>query len=134
MQTELDAIIEKFSADTGTIHMLGEGGVLELRAQRGIPPHVAAIVAKVPVGKGIAGLCAERNEPVSICNIQTDTSGDVRPRAKDTGVNGAIAVPIRDAKGVVKGTLGIGVHRVYEYTPAEIEALLAEAAKLAPAG
>src|SRR6185295_11733519 len=115
--------IQEFGADTGTIHLI-EDGVLILKAQVGLPPHIANIVAKVPVGKGMAGLAAERNAPVASCNIQIDKTGDVRPVAKQTGVNGAIVVPIRDANGNVRGALGIGVHRVYEYTDEETQRLI----------
>jgi len=127
MQFRLEDILRRFGADTGTIHLL-EGGALALKAHVGLPPQIAEIVKAVPIGKGMAGLAAERNAPVDSCNIQTDTSGDVRPGAKATGVNGAIVVPIRDAQGRVRGTLGIGVHRVYEYTAEETQHLLAEAA------
>jgi putative methionine-R-sulfoxide reductase with GAF domain len=130
MQAELEAIVRQFGADTGTIHIL-DGGVLVLRAHVGIPPHVVEIVRTVPIGKGMAGLCAERDAPVSSCNIQTDRTGDVRPGARATGVNGAIVVPIHDGAGQVRGTIGIGVHREYEYTAAETEQLLEAAAKLA---
>ena len=130
-QDRLEEIVRRFRADTGTLHLLEEG-VLVLKGQVGLPPHVARIVQRVPVGKGMAGLAAERNAPVSACNIQTDTSGDVRPGAKQTGVNGAIVVPVRDAKGAVCGALGIGVHRVYDYTEEETARLLEEAARLAP--
>jgi putative methionine-R-sulfoxide reductase with GAF domain len=130
-QERLESIVRRFQADTGTLHLL-EDGVLVLKGQVGLPPHVAEIVKRVPVGKGMAGLAAERNAPVSACNIQTDTSGDVRPGAKQTGVNGAIVVPVRDAKGSVRGALGIGVHRVYDYTEEETTRLLEEAARLAP--
>ena len=105
--------------------------MLVLKGQVGLPPHVVQIVQRVPVGKGMAGLAAARNAPVSACNIQTDTSGDVRPGAKQTGVNGAIVVPVRDESGSVKGALGIGVHRVYDYTEEETDRLLAEAARFA---
>jgi len=131
MQGALDRIKLRFAADTVTIHLL-EGGVLVLKAHAGIPDRVLEIIQQVPVGKGMAGLAAERNAPVDSCNIQTDQSGDVRPGAKATGVNGAIVVPIRDAAGNVRGTLGIGVHRVHEYTPEETTALLEEAKTLAP--
>jgi L-methionine (R)-S-oxide reductase len=131
MQGQLDEIKRRFSADTVTIHML-EDGILVLKAHAGVPEHVAKIIARVPIGKGMAGLAAERNAPVDSCNIQTDQSGDVRPGAKATGVNGAIVVPIRDAAGKVHGTVGIGVHRVHEYSVEETNALMAEAAKLAP--
>jgi putative methionine-R-sulfoxide reductase with GAF domain len=130
-QQRLEKIVREFQADTGTLHLL-EDGVLVLKGQVGLPPPVVQIVQRVPVGKGMAGLAAERNAPVSACNIQTDTSGDVRPGAKQTGVNGAIVVPVRDANGTVKGTLGIGVHRVYDYTEEETARLLEEAARIAP--
>jgi putative methionine-R-sulfoxide reductase with GAF domain len=129
VQDRLERIVREFSADTGTLHLL-EDGVLVLKGQVGLPPHVQEIVRRVPVGKGMAGLAAERNAAVSACNIQTDTSGDVRPGAKQTGVNGAIVVPIRDGAGAVRGTLGIGVHREYDYTLEETERLIAEGAKL----
>jgi hypothetical protein len=41
----------------------------------------------VPIGKG-TGLAAERKEPISVCNLQTDSSGDARPGAKATGMEG----------------------------------------------
>ena len=131
MQQRLEQLVRRFGADTGTLHWI-EDGVLILKGQVGIPAHIVEIVRRVPVGKGMAGLAAERNEPVAACNVQTDASGNVRPGAKDTGVNGAVVVPVRDGRGKVRGALGIGVHRVYEYTPEETERLLAEAAEMGP--
>jgi len=129
MQEQLEEIIRQFQADTGSIHLL-EDGILILKAQVGLPPHVAEIVRLVPIGKGMAGLAFERNEPVSSCNIQSDQTGDVKPGARDTGVNGAIVVPIRNEHGEPAGALGIGVHRAYDYTAEETERLLSIAAKL----
>ena|ERR1700742_3619549 len=133
MQSQLEQIVRQFQADTGSIHLL-EDGILVLKAQVGLPPHVAEIVRLVPVGKGMAGLAFERNEPVSSCNIQSDQTGNVRPGARDTGVNGAIVVPIRSADGGAHGALGIGVQRDYEYTAEETAQLMALAATLAPQG
>ena len=39
MQAELESIISRFGADTGTIHMV-EDGVLTLKAHVGVPPQV----------------------------------------------------------------------------------------------
>jgi|SRR5215831_10029341 len=130
MQARLEEIVAQFGADTASIHLL-EDGILILKAQVGLPPHVAEIVARVPVGKGMAGLAFERNEPVSSCNIQSDESGTVKPGARDTGVNGAIVVPIRNSEGQACGALGIGVRRAYEYTSEETQQLLAVASTLA---
>jgi putative methionine-R-sulfoxide reductase with GAF domain len=129
VQSELESIVRAFGADTGSVHLL-EDGILVLKAQVGLPPRVAEIVALVPIGKGMAGLAFERNEPVSTCNIQTDDSGDVKSGARATGVNGAIVVPIRDSEGHARGALGIGVHREYEYSEDETARLIVEAAKL----
>src|SRR5215216_679900 len=133
MQAELEKIVRQFNAETGSIHLL-EDGVLVLKAHVGLPERVVEIVSLVPIGKGMAGLAAERNEPVTTCNIQTDESGDVQSGAKATGVNGAIVVPIRNQQGEVRGALGIGVYRPYEYTEEETRRLFDEAAKLGSAG
>ncbi|MBV8203330.1 MAG: GAF domain-containing protein [Acidobacteria bacterium] len=131
MQARLEDIALRFGAETASLHLLDETGVLVLAAQVGLPPHIVEIVSRVPMGKGMAGLAAQRNEPVSTCNIQTDDSGDVPRGARSTGVNGAIVVPVRDPEGHVRGALGIGVYRPYEYTPEETARLLAEAARFA---
>ena len=81
--------------------------MLHLKALSGqFPSPVLAIIQKIPVGKGMTGLAVERAEPVDACNIQTDTSGDVRPGAKATGMEGAIVAPVFDGARVV-GALGI---------------------------
>ncbi len=130
MQAQLQAIIGQFGADTGTIHML-EDAVLVLKAHAGLAPEVVQMFVKVPVGKGMAGLAAQRNAPVSSCNIQVDRTGDVQPGAKRTGVGGAVAVPIRDRVGRAVGVLGIGVQRRHEYSDLEVAQLLERAAQFA---
>lgn len=105
------AWLEKFLADhggiAGTVHRRSAPDELELVAAVRIPPPVQQIVAKVPRGKGMAGLALERNEPVSTCNIQTDRSGDVRPGARAVDAQAAVALPVCDAKGEVRAVVGI---------------------------
>jgi signal transduction protein with GAF and PtsI domain len=99
--------IAHFRADTGTIHLLESDGVMHLKAaSAGIPEPVLKAVQIVPIGKGMAGLAVQRKEPISVCNLQTDSSGDARPGAKATGMEGAIVVPIFHASDAV-GALGI---------------------------
>lgn len=125
----LARIVREFAADSGTIHVLGARGMLELAAATaGIPTQVIEAIRIVPVGKGMAGLAIERNCPVDACNIQTDSSGDVRPGARATGLQGAIVVPIqRDGKAV--GALGIANRSERTFLDAEV-ALLLEAARV----
>ncbi len=129
----LRLIIAHFHADTGTIHLLEADGVLHLKAASdGIPPVVLERVQLVPIGKGMAGLAAERKEPVTVCNIQTDTSGNVKAGAKLTGMEGALVVPILDGDEVA-GTLGIANRAERTFSPEETELLMAAGRVLARA-
>ena len=120
----LARVLEHFGADSGTIHLLEADGVLHLAAaSAGIPPIVLDTVREVPVGKGMAGLAVERRQPVNACNIQTDASGDVRPGAKATGLQGSIVVPMLRGDLAV-GALGIANHHERDFTDAEAALLL----------
>lgn len=117
-------IVSHFGADSGTIHLLEEDGLLHLLvATDGIPPPVLEAIRAIPIGKGMAGLAVQRRQPVDSCNIQTDQSGDVRPGAKATNLAGAIVVPLFRRDEVV-GALGIANRGERSFTPAEVDALL----------
>jgi L-methionine (R)-S-oxide reductase len=119
----LKLILAAFKSETGTIHKLdAEKQLLHLTAQVGLPPFMLDVVKTIPVGKGIAGETVVRGGPVTMCNLQTDTSGVAKPNAKQTGVGGALCVPIRAGDKII-GTLGIGTQRPYEYTAAETRLL-----------
>ena len=106
-------------------HLLGNSAaVLKLAAQRGMPEVVAAKIETIPVGKGMAGIAAERREPVQVCNLQTDTSGVVRPGARETSMEGSLAVPMIDSEGALKGTLGIAKAVPYDFPADECDLLL----------
>lgn len=119
----LRLILADFHSETGTIHLLDpEKQLLHLAAQVGLPPQMLDLVKIIPVGKGIAGQTAAQNKPVTICNLQTDTSGVAKPGARQTGVGGALCVPMRK-DGKIVGTLGIGTMRQHEYTSEETQRL-----------
>ena len=123
LERTLRETLAQFNSETGTIHVLdSEKQLLHLIVQIGLPPQLLEVVKTIPVGKGIAGETVAKNRPVTICNLQTDTSGVARPGAKQTGVGGALCVPIRSGEKIV-GTFGIGTVREHEYSAAEINAL-----------
>lgn len=110
----------------GTVHAR-EADDLVLQAAVNIPPPVAAIVSRVPKGKGMAGLALERDAPVSTCNLQTDTTGDVRPGAKAVNAGAAVAIPIHDAQGNIRGVVGIAYAGERAMEDAELQRLRSEA-------
>jgi len=119
----LREVLKDFSSESGTIHRLEpQTQTLQLATQVGLPPQLLEIIKTIPVGKGIAGQVVAQNRPVTICNLQTDTDGVAQPGAKQTGVGGALCVPVRVGDNMV-GTLGIGTLRAYAYTPEETRRL-----------
>ena len=113
----------------GSVHYR-DGEVLRLAAAVNIPEPVRNVTAVVPRGKGMAGLALERNRPVSVCNIQTDRSGDVRPGARAVNAQAAVALPIHDGAGEVRAVVGIAFMRDEELPEAELQTLTAAAANL----
>ena len=119
----LEEVLQQFTSETGTIHQLdAEKQLLHLVAEIGLPPQLLEVVKAIPVGKGIAGQAAAQGKPVSICNLQTDASGVARPGARQTGVGGALSVPLWQ-EGKITGTIGIGTLRQHEYTADETRTL-----------
>ncbi len=124
LQQVVAEIAGYFKARTCTFHRAMEGDeILELIAQVGLPEHIAEIAGRIPFGKGMAGICAARREPVTMCNLQTDDTGVARPSAKDTQVEGAVVVPLINEEGEVVATLGVGKDGEYDYSGDEIKTL-----------
>jgi signal transduction protein with GAF and PtsI domain len=122
--TVLDRVLARFECAVGTIHGLDlSSGMLTLRAQRGVPGILIEKVSNIPIGKGMAGLAAERREPVQVCNLQTDESGFAKPSAKETKMEGSIAVPML-AGDKLCGTLGVAKPIAYEFSKDETSLLL----------
>jgi putative methionine-R-sulfoxide reductase with GAF domain len=120
----LDAVAADFDCTTGTLHWYDpEDQLLKLKAQRGIPAALMPIIQSIPIGKGIAGVAAERRAPVEMCNLQTDGSGVAKEGAKQTQVQGSLAIPVLDGDRLC-GTLGIGKVVPYDFTEEEKSRLM----------
>lgn len=94
-----------------------------LRAQRGIPEFLLPKMSQIPIGKGMAGIAAERREAVEMCNLQTDESGVARPSAKETKVEGSLAAPML-LDGELYGVIGIAKPVPYDFSEKEISELM----------
>src|SRR6478736_859072 len=123
-QQLLNDTLAAFGCSTGTLHFLNKStNLLELKAQTGIPEFLLPKMSIIPIGKGMAGIAAERMKAVEMCNLQTDDSGVARPSAKDTRVEGSVAAPLI-LNGELHGVIGIAKPVPYDFTEAEISELM----------
>jgi hypothetical protein len=128
-QEWLEAFIREQDAIAGTVHVQ-RGEDLFLTAAHNIPPPVVAIVARVPHGKGMAGVAQVRKAPVQTCNLQTDETGNIKPGAKAVDAQAAVALPVLDGDGAVRAVVGIAWSKEGEIGQAEEQAMMKLAAAL----
>ena len=128
-QQWLESVISQLGAIAGTVHAQ-RGEDLYLTAAHNILPHVIAIVAHVPHGKGMAGVAQVKKEPVQTCNLQTDETGNIKPGAKAVDAQAAIALPVLDEADTVRAVVGIAWTKEGEIGEAEEKALMKLAASL----
>ena len=132
LQAWLGEWIKQNGGVAGTVHLrdASTDAPLALKAAVNIPPKVKEIVAAIPKGKGMAGLAWERDQPVHTCNLKDDKTGDVRPGAKAVDANAAVAIPIHDASGAIRGVVGIAYMGERDITEAELAALREQAERI----
>jgi len=121
----LATVVSNFDCTTGTLHFLDqETQLLKMQAHVGVPDFLLPKLATIPIGKGVAGIAAERKKPVAMCKLQTDDSGVARPAAKETKVEGSVAAPLL-LNDTLYGVIGIGKRVPYDFTEAETQELMA---------
>jgi L-methionine (R)-S-oxide reductase len=123
LQALLTRLVEELEASVGTIHGVEASGNLLLLAGLGLGEEMTARVKVIPPGKGLAGLAAQRLAPVDLCNLQTDTTGQAKPAAKQTGAAASIAIPML-VDGKLRGVLGIALPVEHDFDAGEKQFLL----------
>ena len=130
MTNWLQQLLAKHGAVSGTLHVL-RGEQLEISAAVNIPPKVQEITAKIPHGKGMAGLAWSEDRPIQTCNLKDDASGAVKPGAKAVDARAAVALPIHGPNGV-RAVVGLAWVEERELDDDEV-AGIARDAELLPA-
>lgn len=121
--------VNSTGAVAGTVHVR-QGDGLALEAAVNIPPPVIEAVRWVPCGKGMAGMALETGEAVTTCNLKEDDSGRVKPGAKAVAAQAAVALPLKDAGGVVTAVVGVAFNEERSIDSAEVVRLSEAAADL----
>jgi len=106
MNQWLSGLLGRHGAFAGTVHVV-RGDVLEIAAAINIPPKVQEITAKIPLGKGMAGLAWQHDKPISSCNLKEDHSGNIKPGAKAVDGKAAVALPVHASSGTVRAIVGL---------------------------
>jgi hypothetical protein len=132
--TWLQAFLADHGGVAGTVHRVSpsDDAVLELAAAVNIPPPVQQVTARIPRGKGMAGLALQRGVPVQTCNLRSDTSGDVQPGARAVQASAAVALPVRDRASVIVAVVGIAYPDERELDSEALAVLDAAARTLPP--
>ena len=128
-QEWLESFVARHEGVAGTVHV-ARGEDLYLTAAHNIPPPVVAVVARVPHGKGMAGMAQVKRSPVQTCNLQSDETGNVKPGAKAVDAQAAVALPVLDDSGAVRAVVGIAWGTEGEIGPERERALMRLAAAL----
>jgi hypothetical protein len=126
LNTWLQDFIKVHQAAAGTVHLLENDG-LRLAAAVNIPPSLQEIIAWMPNGKGMAGLALQSKQPVQICKLQDDRSGNVKPGAKAVDARAAVALPVIDSAGNVRAVVGIAYREARQLSNADLDNLTVSA-------
>jgi hypothetical protein len=128
MTAWLQTLLGKHGAVAGTVHLL-RGELLEIAAAVNIPPKVVEVTAKIPYGKGMAGLAWQHDKAIQTCNLKDDASGAVKPGAKAVDARAAVALPVHGPSGV-RGVVGLAWMDERELPDAEVAAIARDAEQL----
>jgi hypothetical protein len=129
MNQWLRELLGRHGAVAGTVHLV-RGDLLEIAAAHNIPPKVQEITAKIPLGKGMAGLAWQRDEPISTCNLKEDATGAVKPGAKAVDGKAAIALPVHQPSGAVRAVVGLAWADERDLAADLVETIAGDAASL----
>ncbi|MFE7836554.1 hypothetical protein ACFU53_10995 [Streptomyces sp. NPDC057474] len=107
----------------GSVHLSepAEEGEIVLVAAHNLPPAVVNGAAVVVIGKGMAGVTAERRAPIGITDLQTDTSGVARLPARASQAKGSVTLPVfaPDDPARLLAVIGLGFAERREFTAEE---------------
>ena len=125
----LRGFIQRNGAVAGTVHLV-RGDQLAIAAAVNIPPKVQELTASIPMGKGMAGIAWQHDKPIQTCNLQDDTSGNVRPGAKAVDAKAAVALPVHEQSGTIRAIVGLAWMDDRVLPDDTVKAILRDAATL----
>jgi signal transduction histidine kinase len=122
LNSALDNVLELMNGDTGGILLLDDKtNTLSYRVYRGLSEEFVQSISGLKLGEGIAGIAAQRGEPIYVDNISKDPR-ITRSIVIDEGLRGFASVPLI-SKNKVLGVMTIASHTLRRFTPQDVQLL-----------
>ena len=122
LNSALDKVLELMKGNTGGILLLdNETQTLSYRVYRELSEEFVKGIAGLKLGEGIAGLVAQRGEPIYVDNISEDPRV-TRSVVVTEGLRAFASVPLI-SKGSVLGVMNIASHTLQRFTPEDVQLL-----------
>jgi PAS domain S-box-containing protein len=119
LQALLARIVEVLDADTAAILLVGEDGLLSVRAEVGLSALMERAVA-IPVGTGLAGSVAASRASLLVPDLSQIQL--VSPVLRDRGVNSLVAIPLIVDENVI-GVVHVGSEAFAQFDEADARLL-----------
>jgi len=130
LNTVLDKVLQVTGVDVGSVFLVrGEVGKLELQAHRGASEKVAQAMNRLHMDDSGCGGVIETGQPLVIPDVNRYRMGARRTLGQD-GLQSLVHVPLI-SRGVPLGTLCIGTRTQRDFTPEEVDLLLAIGSQIA---
>ncbi|GHE29177.1 GAF domain-containing protein [Streptomyces capitiformicae] len=130
----LATFVERHGGFVGSVHLAesASAGQIFLVAAYNLPARIQNAAAVVPIGKGVAGVAAERREPVVMVDLQTDTSGVARPLARASESKSSVTLPVSSPTDpeTLLAVVGLGFEHSLEFTDDQIALFMQDAATI----
>lgn len=127
----LAAFVERHGGFVGSVHLADSAaaGQIFLTASYNLPASIQNAAAVIPIGKGVAGVAAQRREPVVMADLQTDSSGIARPLARASESTSSVTLPVSSPTDpeTLLAVVGLGFEHGREFTDDDIALFMRDA-------
>jgi L-methionine (R)-S-oxide reductase len=127
----LSGFVERHGGLMGSVHLTEPAaeGEMVLVAAHNLSVSIQNGAAIAEIGKGMAGVTAQRRAPLTFADLKTDTSDIPHPQDRDSGSRGSIIVPIlaADRDNEIAAVVGLGFPTPREFSEPDVKAYVADA-------
>jgi L-methionine (R)-S-oxide reductase len=129
----LSDFVERHGGFMGSVHLTEPAaeGEMVLVAAHNLSVGIQNGAAIAEVGKGMAGVTAERREPLAFPDLKADRSDIPHPEDRSSGSRGSVIVPVLSSDGSsLVAVVGLGFPEPRDFGEAEIATYTSDAERV----